>query len=319
MAIVCGTDFSEEAKRAGRAAVGLAGPGGDEVLLVHAMELPTVAFLAGDGLIVPPAVPPPNIDSLQKELLEKLTEEARSLGANVRPVLAIGSPEIALVEEVQRYSARLLVVASHGASGAARWLLGSTADRLARSSPVPLMVVRGDADRFVHWGESRRPLKILVAVDFEEGTDTVISTALDLCRGGECHLHFAHSYEVPSAPFALRDLAHPATQYMALERLVVDELDRLASKVHVPPENLHLLHEKPAVALARLAADEHVDVIVAGTHSRHGVERLLLGSVAVGLLHRAPCPVLIAPIGPPPAQTSVTRPEASSDEPRPVF
>lgn len=315
MAIVCGTDFSGEAKRAARAAIGIAGPGGDELVLVHAMELPTIAFLAGDGLVVPPPVPPPNTDALEKELLQKLTVEARALGPKVRPVLSIGAPEIALLEEVRRYGARLLVVGSHGASGAARWLLGSTADRLARSCPVPLLVVRGDANRFVEWSENRHRLKVLVAVDFDEGTETVISTALDLCRGGESDIHFAHSYVIPRAPFAFRDLAHPSTQFNVLEHRVLDELERLASKTPVPTENIHLLHDKPAQALARLAEEEQFDVVVAGTHGRHGVERLFLGSVAVGLLHRAPCPVVIAPLGPQTTRPSVPRPEEPRPEP----
>ena len=37
-------------------------------------------------------------------------------------------------------------------------------------------------------------------------------------------------------------------------------------------------------------------LVVLGTHSRKGLDRALLGSVALGVLHHAPCPVLIAPV-----------------------
>lgn len=313
MAIVCGTDFSEDAKRAARASLGLAGPLGDEVLLVHAMELPTVAFIAGEGLVMPPAVPPPNLERLKQELDEKLADEARRLGPHVKPVLAIGTPVEALMEEVRRYDARLLVVGSHGTTGAARWLLGSTADRLARSASVPLLVVRGDADRFVAWSQRRRPLKVLVCVDFQDATDSVVSTALSFCTGGDCTFHFAHSFEQTMSPFAVwggGGPSHPSTQSSELEHRVNDELARVAARIPSgTPDRVHILRGKPAVALARFAREEHFDLIVCGTHSRHGLERMLLGSVAIGLLHRAPCPVVVAPIGPQPLPRMEPRPE----------
>lgn len=313
MAILCGTDFSDDAKRAARASVGLAGPLGDEVILVHAMELPQVAFLAGEGMILPPAVPPPNTEALERELRERLEADARALGNRVKPVLTIGAPELALVDEVRRFGARLLVVGSHGASGAARWLLGSTADRLVRSSPVPVVVIRGDAQHFMDWTTRRRPMKVLVCVDFEDAADAVASAALAICRGGElaCEIHFAHSFEAPS-PFAIKGaIQHPSTQFGELELRVQDELERIASRNAVPSERIHLLRGKPASAIAKLAKDEGFDLIVAGTHSRHGLERLLVGSVATGLLHRAPCPVVVAPIGPEAVQPT--------DEPRAMF
>ena len=53
-----------------------------------------------------------------------------------------------------------------------------------------------------------------------------------------------------------------------------------------------LLTGDPAVAIARLAEEEHADLIVMGTHGRTGLTRLLMGSVAEAVVRRAPCPVL---------------------------
>lgn len=307
VAIICGTDFSEESRRALQAAVSLAAARGEEVILVHAMELPTVAFIAGDGIVMPPAVPPPTLESMRGQLDQKLGDEAHRAGENVRPVLSIGAPELSLLDEAKRYSARMIVVASHGhRSRASRWLLGSTADRLARSSPVPLLVVRGEAAGFVSFSKTSRPMKVLVAVDFEEGTSHVIEAALLLTATGMCALHFAHAFDRPSpvTPFVTRlpSSAHPSTQFAELERLVQDELARLAERTQgtnagpAPSDRIHLLHGRPAAEIARLAREESFDLIVVGTHSRRGLERLLLGSVATGILHRAPCPVLVAPV-----------------------
>lgn len=312
MAIVCGTDFSEDARRAARAAVGLAGPAGDDVYLVHGLELPTITFIAGDGVMVPPTIPAPDNEQLRKEVLDKLEAEARSLGPRVKPVLSIGAPEVVLVEEAQRYQARLLVVGSHGASGAARVFIGSTADRLARSSPLPLLVVRGDAARFGEWAQRRRELRVLVCVDFEEATETVVGAALDLCRGGGCSLHLAHAIETPWPFLATTGRAQPAARLAELEGLVGEAMADLADRRQVPPDRVHILRGKPAAVLAKLAADEAFDLIVAGTHARRGIDRVLLGSVATGLLHRAPCPMLIAPISALPAHPSPPEPRPAT-------
>lgn len=44
--------------------------------------------------------------------------------------------------------------------------------------------------------------------------------------------------------------------------------------------------------IIQLADEENVDLIAMGTHGRGGVSRLLMGSVAEGVMRKAPCPVL---------------------------
>ena len=49
---------------------------------------------------------------------------------------------------------------------------------------------------------------------------------------------------------------------------------------------------QPAAAIVEAAANRAVDLIVLGTHGRHGVAHLILGSVAERVVRTAPCPVL---------------------------
>jgi nucleotide-binding universal stress UspA family protein len=51
----------------------------------------------------------------------------------------------------------------------------------------------------------------------------------------------------------------------------------------------------PAHAICAYAQRVRADLIVMGTHGRTGVRRLLLGSVAEQVLHKAGCPVLVVP------------------------
>jgi nucleotide-binding universal stress UspA family protein len=50
---------------------------------------------------------------------------------------------------------------------------------------------------------------------------------------------------------------------------------------------------KPASEIVRTAKEWQADLIVIGSHARHGIPRALLGSVAEAVLRHAPCPVLV--------------------------
>jgi nucleotide-binding universal stress UspA family protein len=60
---------------------------------------------------------------------------------------------------------------------------------------------------------------------------------------------------------------------------------------NVPYEH-RLVTGDPAAEIVRVADDEHVDMIVLGSHGRSGLRRLLMGSVAEVVVRKAPCPVL---------------------------
>lgn len=51
----------------------------------------------------------------------------------------------------------------------------------------------------------------------------------------------------------------------------------------------------PAAMIVQVATDQNASLIVLGTHGRQGLDRLLKGSVAETVLHRAPCAVFIYP------------------------
>jgi nucleotide-binding universal stress UspA family protein len=138
--IVVPLDGSELAERALLHARALAGPGG-ELLLYQALAPIT------------PVVPDAGPDSLWTEMMEDTTAEAlaylervaaplRAAGYGARTAVDFGPAASLIAEYARREQADLIVVSSHGRSGTARWLLGSVADELVRSSPVPLLLLR---------------------------------------------------------------------------------------------------------------------------------------------------------------------------------
>ena len=61
-----------------------------------------------------------------------------------------------------------------------------------------------------------------------------------------------------------------------------------------PPVGGRVLPGEPAAEITRLAREEGFDVVVLATHGRHGLKRLLMGSVAERVVREAPCSVVVA-------------------------
>src|SRR5680860_322839 len=166
--IICGTDFSENARQAANAAAALATRLSTPLLLVHA----TGVLIQGST--------PDAYDAVIASFRERLHEEAarlRGLGATVEASLFAGAPDEVLVQLAQQRHARLLVVSSLGLRATPRWLLGSVAERTAESSPVSTLVVR-DAAPLETWAHGERSLKVFVGTDFSASADAALRLSL---------------------------------------------------------------------------------------------------------------------------------------------
>jgi universal stress protein A len=69
------------------------------------------------------------------------------------------------------------------------------------------------------------------------------------------------------------------------------QAEELAAAIGVAPENVHVSIGAPANQIVDTAAANDADLIVVGSHGKHGLG-LLLGSTANGVLHQAQCDVL---------------------------
>jgi len=76
-----------------------------------------------------------------------------------------------------------------------------------------------------------------------------------------------------------------------LEEQAKQRLTVIGKDLGVPIESQHVIIGQPAQEMHRFANDNHVDLIVVGSHGRHGIS-LILGSTATGVLHGSHCDVL---------------------------
>ncbi|HKO49289.1 MAG TPA: universal stress protein [Polyangiaceae bacterium] len=142
---------------------------------------------------------------------------------------------------------------------------------------------------------------ILVGTDYSEASDLALDRALELAMKTEGAQVHVVNVQLPDLA-AMRGLAvdpptaglqHNATDlvaYVSRRRAAFQEQHGVAPTDQVFS---HVRVADPGPEIAQLAADLEADLVVVGTHDRHGIERFLLSSVAQVVSRLAPCPVLI--------------------------
>jgi universal stress protein A len=138
---------------------------------------------------------------------------------------------------------------------------------------------------------------LLAAVDFSGGTESVAERAAELAQRYMARLSLVHVVE-PTLVEYTGELALP--EDLGVERQMMDSaqerLDEMGDRLHVKGQDRHLLSGLPRAEIVGLAEEADVDLIVVGSHGRHGLA-LLLGSTANAVLHHAPCDVVAVRIG----------------------
>lgn len=133
---------------------------------------------------------------------------------------------------------------------------------------------------------------IITAVDLTDECHPVIRQAISLANCFQAQLSLVHVVE----PMAM---AFGGDVPMDLSTLQQQQMDQARERIsafanqypELLPERRHILFGQPRQEIHQLAREKGCDLIVVGSHGRHGLA-LLLGSTANDLLHGAPCDVL---------------------------
>jgi len=133
---------------------------------------------------------------------------------------------------------------------------------------------------------------ILIAVDLSEECNPVLQRAEEIARNTQARLSIVHIIEPMAMAFG-GDVPMDLTliQQQQFEQAKAS-LAKLAEQYPgISEEQRHLIFGQPRQEIHRLATENECDLIVVGSHGRHGLA-LLLGSTANDVLHGAPCDVL---------------------------
>jgi universal stress protein A len=133
---------------------------------------------------------------------------------------------------------------------------------------------------------------ICVPVDFSDTSQAALMYAKAMADAFGAKLHVLHVLvnwvpdgDFPASPQLYQQLEQSAQKQ--LEALLTPE-ERVKYQVHL--EMISGLSE--FVEIVRYAREQHIDLLVMGTHGRGAIAHMLMGSVAEKVVRKAPCPVL---------------------------
>ena len=227
------------------------------------------------------------------QVVKKLKD---SFAINATPVLVDSIAAEALHNQAVRGSTDLVVMATHGRSGLSRFWLGSMADTLIRTLPMPVLLVRPQEEP-TNLASTFAPRHILIPLNGSELAEEIIESAIELGKLFTAEYTLLRVVEPYMSPLEF------ANQGMVelFERRNSAYVERVAAKLRdrsLRAKSRVVLNRPAAVAILDVARAENVDLIALATHGRSGLSRALLGSVADKVIRGAQVPVLTQRPGP---------------------
>jgi len=134
---------------------------------------------------------------------------------------------------------------------------------------------------------------ILLAIDFSDYGHYVAQRAKHLSDQFNAHLHIIHVLDnipMPDTPYGTVIPLNEDSSYDLLEA-EKNKLIQISDQLDIAPTRRWMVWGEPQQEITQLAVQEQIDLIVVGSHGRHGLA-VLLGSTAKEVLYHAECDVL---------------------------
>jgi len=291
-AVLCPIDFSDQARLALRYA---------EVVALRAKASLTVTY-ANDPLLIAAAAAALHDRQLAKRSAAELQAFAEDTVApdsrrklRLRAHVSVGNPADAILKTAATRQSDLIVVGTHGLTGADKLLMGSTTLGLLQRSTVPVLAVpRGDASSESRPSASWPGGRVMAPIELGALSGREAETAAHLTRWFGASLLLVHAIEEIGAPAWLRSdmSAHDRIRIAQAQR----QLEALAANANrfVSSES-RVITGHVAEELAALAASERIGLVITALRDRRGWFGARRGSVSYRVLSFAVSPVLAYP------------------------
>ncbi|HLI06410.1 MAG TPA: universal stress protein [Ktedonobacteraceae bacterium] len=243
-------------------------------------------------------------------------EELAGVSTSVTVPVTITHPASGLLSLIESQQIDLVVMSSHGYTGFKRWALGSVAEKVARHSPVPVLLLRkGGAVPVGARPEMEGPVRALVPLDGSVLAKAALVPAAQivsaLAASGKGALHLTRVVVRPHAErldAEEREAAiHKAKQYLSHTAQHIQEgfVAPAIAPLHLTLTWSVVLDDDIASGILRVAESgedaeaaampARCDFIAMATHGYTGWQHLSMGSVTERVLHATRLPMLVVP------------------------
>lgn len=263
-------DFSKPAVSAFRFALDIAARSKGRVYLLNVVQLPVLY----DSALMPALnFEQEALEDLKKKVdksFAKLIEKYNTNGVQVVAQVLLGTASREIQEFAQARKIDLIIMGSHGASGAREVFIGSNAEKIVRNSFVPVLVVKDYSKAsvrnivFPHTVEPKRQ-------------DQLIQKVKALQDFYKAHLHIVWI----NTPLNF-----------ATDTETLKTLREFVKQYKFKDYSLHIFnHLEEETGILEFSSSVGGDLIALGTHGRKGVNHLINGSIAEDLVNHSGRPV----------------------------
>ena len=256
-------------------------------------RIPVVLLHVQDPDIRVPFWPP----LATEEYLQQASGKYLAPSMTVDHVLEVGKAAEVIVDRARDDPACLIALATHGLSGARRWLLGSVASKVAHTTTNPLLFIRpSDTEEPVTEVELKT---VFVPLDGSALAEKVLPHVIELARKINLEVQLVRVYSVPPDAYVVGAGVYPQAfvgQKDAIQKEAETYLDGKVEELRAEGVTQVLstaIAGDPAGEIIDLAQRTPKNMIAMSSHGRSGLAQWVLGSVAEKVIHHSRDPVLV--------------------------
>jgi nucleotide-binding universal stress UspA family protein len=223
--------------------------------------------------------------------LAGIAEPLELEGRDVEIEVVFGRP----AEWIETYArdADLIIMTTHGRGAGERLVLGSVADRVARTSPAPVMLIRGGEDPVA----AQAIVRLVVGLDGSDLAEQALPFVQQLAMNLNVPVLLTRVVDIEQALVAAQRATIPVARFAGTPELIREGIDDYLQSEAAPlidagvDVETAVIEGEPAPALN--AALLPGDVLVLTSHGRGGLGRWMLGSVTEKLVRQGHTPVIV--------------------------
>lgn len=267
--ILVPTDFSKEAEHALKVASQFANNFGSEIYLLHLLELPIQEVDALSSYSDLPSAM--FFMQLAQQKLETLMTSDYLEGIKVHVTIKPDSASNGIIEQCRKHKINMIVMGSHGVSGLKEMFIGSIAEKVVRTSDIPVLVIKKDHKDF-HVND------FVFASDFKKESKHTYKQAIELAQLLEAKIHL----------LMVNTVNHFMTTTNAKKRI-----DEFVKGTNFKNYTTTIYNDVSIESgILNFSRDINADLIGISTHARQGLSHFINGSISEDLVNHAKRPVI---------------------------
>lgn len=267
--ILVPTDFSNMADNALNVAVQLARKHHAEIYLLHTLDLPLAQIDAMSSQSeLPEAL---FFMKLANKRFDNVLKRDHLRDISVHQVVEFDETLSGILESCKKNNIDLIVMGSHGVSGLKEMFIGSTTEKVVRSSKIPVLVIKKEHEDF-------EINEFVFASDFSKESEQTYKQAIELAETLEAKLHLV-MINTPNRFMTTGEANKRIGKFLASS-----DFDNYVVHIY----NDETIEE----GILNFSESVSADLIGISTHGRQGIAHFLNGSISEDLVNHAGRPVI---------------------------